>query len=146
MSIDITFICCYMWDLTSWAHIWCVSGFVLKTGCYKYFMIPMRLWLNLITNSFFVFLVVFIVLHLYLLLCMFSMCLFETLIWVIGSFCNLSVVINTTRFWFSNLISLATAFFCLHIKVKLRAYYTPYWRLSYYFLSKIWILAPNLHY
>jgi len=23
-----------MWDLTSWAHIWCVSGFVLKTGCY----------------------------------------------------------------------------------------------------------------
>ena len=24
----------YMWDLTSWAHIWCVYGFVLKTGCY----------------------------------------------------------------------------------------------------------------
>ena len=24
---------CYMWDLTSWTHIWCVSGFVLKTGC-----------------------------------------------------------------------------------------------------------------
>ena len=23
-----------MWDLTFWAHIWCVSGFVLKTGCY----------------------------------------------------------------------------------------------------------------
>jgi hypothetical protein len=24
-----------MWDLTSWTHIWCVSGFVLKTGCYS---------------------------------------------------------------------------------------------------------------
>ena len=23
-----------MCDLTSWAHIWCVSGFVLKTRCY----------------------------------------------------------------------------------------------------------------
>ena len=28
-------ICSYMWDLTSWAHIWCVSDFVLKTGCYN---------------------------------------------------------------------------------------------------------------
>ena len=24
-----------MRDLTSWAHIWCVPGFVLKTGCYN---------------------------------------------------------------------------------------------------------------
>ena len=31
---DITLICSYMWDLTSWAHIWCVSSFVLKTGCF----------------------------------------------------------------------------------------------------------------
>jgi len=28
-------ICRYMCDLTSWAHIWCVFGFVLKTGCYN---------------------------------------------------------------------------------------------------------------
>ena len=30
------FICSYMWDLTFWAHIWCVSSFVLKTGCYTF--------------------------------------------------------------------------------------------------------------
>ena len=24
-----------MWDLTFWAHIWCVSGFVLKIRCYR---------------------------------------------------------------------------------------------------------------
>jgi len=34
LSFDITLTCSYMWDLTSWAHIWCVSGFVLKIGCY----------------------------------------------------------------------------------------------------------------
>jgi hypothetical protein len=34
LSIDITSICSYMCDLTSWAHIWCVSDFVLKTRCY----------------------------------------------------------------------------------------------------------------
>ena len=34
-SFDITFIYSYMWDLTYWAHIWCASGFVLKTGCYN---------------------------------------------------------------------------------------------------------------
>jgi hypothetical protein len=27
-----------MCDLTSWAHIWCVSGFVLKTGCYNLYL------------------------------------------------------------------------------------------------------------
>ena len=37
MSFDITLICSYMWYLTSWAHIWCVSGFVLN-GCYKSFI------------------------------------------------------------------------------------------------------------
>ena len=35
LSIDIILICSYMWDLTSWAHIWYISGFVLKTGCYN---------------------------------------------------------------------------------------------------------------
>ena len=35
LSIDITLIYSYMWDLTSRAHIWCVFGFVLKIGCYK---------------------------------------------------------------------------------------------------------------
>ena len=28
------FICSYMWDLISRAHIWCAFGFVLETGCY----------------------------------------------------------------------------------------------------------------
>ena len=36
LSFDITLICSYMWDLTFWAHIWCISGFVLKTGCYNF--------------------------------------------------------------------------------------------------------------
>ena len=36
LSFDITLICSYMWDLTFRAHIWCVSGFVLKTGCYNH--------------------------------------------------------------------------------------------------------------
>ena len=35
LSFDITLIYSYMLDLTSWAHIWCVSGFVLKTRCYS---------------------------------------------------------------------------------------------------------------
>jgi len=30
---DIPLFCRYMWELTSWAHIWCISGFVLKTRC-----------------------------------------------------------------------------------------------------------------
>jgi hypothetical protein len=34
LSFDITFICSHMCDLTSWAHIWCVSSFILKTMCY----------------------------------------------------------------------------------------------------------------
>jgi len=41
---DITPICGYMWDLTSWAHIWCVSGFVLKTGCYTIFVLSLSLF------------------------------------------------------------------------------------------------------
>ena len=28
-------ICSYMWDLFLKTHIWCASGFVLKTGCYR---------------------------------------------------------------------------------------------------------------
>ena len=43
LSIDITLIYSYMWDLTSWAHIWCVSGFVLKTGCYR--VVSEQYWL-----------------------------------------------------------------------------------------------------
>ena len=43
LSFDITLIFSYMWDLTSWAHIWCVSGFVLKTGCYK--VVSEQCWL-----------------------------------------------------------------------------------------------------
>ena len=35
IGFDITpFICNYMCELNSWAHIWCVSGFVLKTRSY----------------------------------------------------------------------------------------------------------------
>jgi len=28
-------ICSYMWDLSSKTHIWCISDFVLKIGCYN---------------------------------------------------------------------------------------------------------------
>ena len=35
MSFDITLIYSYMWHLTFWAHIWYVSGFDLKTRCYR---------------------------------------------------------------------------------------------------------------
>ena len=31
----LSFICNYMWDLTSKTHIWCVSDFVLKIGYYS---------------------------------------------------------------------------------------------------------------
>ena len=31
------FICSYMWDLISRAHIWCAFGFVLETRCYKWY-------------------------------------------------------------------------------------------------------------
>ena len=34
LPFDITLICSHMCDLTFWAHIWCLYGFVLKTGCY----------------------------------------------------------------------------------------------------------------
>ena len=33
-DLILPFICSYMWDLISRAHIWCAFGFVLETGCY----------------------------------------------------------------------------------------------------------------
>ena len=46
-----------MWDLTFWAHIWCVSGFVLKTECYitspfsYWIWTPLRPWTNFLFFS-----------------------------------------------------------------------------------------------
>jgi hypothetical protein len=53
LSYDITLICSHIRDLTSWTHIWCVSGFVLKTRYYielHIFLDPQRKSWNLIFN------------------------------------------------------------------------------------------------
>ena len=39
-DLILPFICSYMWDLISRAHIWCAFGFVLETGCYT----SARIW------------------------------------------------------------------------------------------------------